>query len=212
MHPKVDEFIQNAQKWQEEMALLRSYMLDCPLVEEYKWKQPCYTFQKNNVVIIGPFKDSVVLGFFKGSLLSDFDNLLVKPGDNSQSTRMFRFTNVAEIIQLEAKIKAYVYEAIEIEKQGLKVELKKTEDYFFPDELLTKFEENKEFKEAFHLLTPGRQRAYLLHFSEAKQSATRTARIEKYFSRILKGKGINDCVCGLSKRMPNCDGSHKQLG
>lgn len=211
MNPNVDAFIQSAEKWQEEMALLRKILLDCPLMEEYKWKQPCYSFQKSNVVIIGPFKDSVVLGFFKGALLSDPENVLVKPGDNSQSTRMFRFTSVKQILELESTIKAYVYEAIEVEKSGLKIELKKTEDYNIPEELTAQFKKDPNLKEAFSKLTPGRKRAYLLHFSEAKQSATRTARIEKYTSRILKGKGINDCVCGLSKRMPNCDGSHKNL-
>lgn len=211
MNPNVDAFIQSAEKWQEEMALLREILLDCQLMEEYKWKQPCYSFQKSNVVIIGPFKDSVVLGFFKGALLSDPENVLVKPGDNSQSTRMFRFTNVKQILELESTIKAYVYEAIEVEKAGLKVELKKTEDYNIPEELTAQFEKDPKLKEAFFQLTPGRQRAYLLHFSEGKQSATRTARIEKYIPRILKGKGINDCVCGHSKRMPNCDGSHKYL-
>ena len=211
MNSNVDAFIQSAEKWQEEMALLRKILLDCALMEEYKWKQPCYSFQKSNVVIIGPFKDSVVLGFFKGALLSDPENLLVKPGDNSQSTRMFRFTSVKQILELESIIKAYVYEAIEVEKAGLKVELKKTADYNIPEELISQYEKDPKLKEAFSQLTPGRQRAYLLHFSEAKQSATRTARIEKYTSRILKGKGINDCVCGLSKRMPNCDGSHKNL-
>jgi uncharacterized protein YdeI (YjbR/CyaY-like superfamily) len=211
MNPNVDAFIQSAEKWQEEMALLRNILLDCSLMEEYKWKQPCYSFQNSNVVIIGPFKDFVVLGFFKGALLSDPENVLVKPGVNSQSTRMFRFTNVKQILELESIIKAYVYEAIEVEKAGLKVELKKTEDYNIPEELISQFEKDPKLKVAFSQLTPGRQRAYLLHFSEAKQSATRTARIEKYTSRILKGKGINDCVCGLSKRMPNCDGSHKNL-
>jgi uncharacterized protein YdeI (YjbR/CyaY-like superfamily) len=211
MNPNVDLFIQSAEKWQEEMALLRRILLDCSLVEEYKWKQPCYSFQRTNIVIIGPFKDSVVLGFFKGALLSDPENVLVKAGDNSQSTRMFRFTSVKQILELESTIKAYAYEAIELEKAGMKVELKKIEDYTIPEELTAQFGKDPNFKEAFSKLTPGRQRAYLLHFAEAKQSVTRTARIEKYTSRIMKGKGINDCVCGLSKRMPNCDGSHKNL-
>jgi uncharacterized protein YdeI (YjbR/CyaY-like superfamily) len=166
---------------------------------------------KSNVALIGSFKEFVSLSFFKGVLLADSENILHKPGENSQTVRMFKFTSASEIIQQEKTIKAYIYEAIEVEKTGVKVPLSKATELIFPDELLAKFEKNSAFKEAFSTLTPGRQRGYNLFFSDSKQSNTRIARIEKYEERILKGIGINDCVCGLSKRMPRCDGSHKQL-
>jgi uncharacterized protein YdeI (YjbR/CyaY-like superfamily) len=210
-HQTVEEYITNSNKWKVEMEILQSYLLDCGLNEALKWGVPCYMHNKSNVVLIGSFKEFVSLSFFKGVLLADSENLLHKPGENSQAVRMFKFTSASEIIQQEKTIKAYIYEAIEVEKTGVKVPLSKATDLTLPEELLAKFEKNSAFKEAFFTLTPGRQRGYNLFFSDSKQSNTRIARIEKYEERILKGIGINDCVCGLSKRMPRCDGSHKQL-
>lgn len=210
-HQTVEEYITNSNKWKVEMEILQSYLLDCGLNEALKWGVPCYMHNKSNVVLIGSFKEFVSLSFFKGVLLADSENLLHKPGENSQAVRMFKFTSASEIIQQEKTIKSYIYEAIEVEKTGVKVPLSKATDLTLPEELLTKFEKNSAFKEAFFTLTPRRQRGYNLFFSDSKQSNTRIARIEKYEERILKGIGINDCVCGLSKRMPRCDGSHKQL-
>lgn len=209
MNPQIDELIRNSKSWKHEMEALRNLLLQCGLNEEFKWRQPCYTFQGKNIAIIGAFKDYCGLAFFKGVLLQDEQKLLVAAGENLQSSRLFKFTTVDEIHAIEATIKAYIFEAIEIEKAGLKVEFKKSKHLDLPEELMQKMEAEPVFKAAFESLTPGRQRAYNLFFSGAKQSATRISRIEKYVDRILKGKGINDCVCGHSKRMPNCDGSHK---
>lgn len=212
LNPKVDIFLEEANQWQDELTQLRMIILDCGLTEELKWGHPCYTHSKKNVILLGGFKDFCTINFIKGVLLTDSENLLVKQGENSQSARAIKFTDVNQIIELEPTIKAYIFEAIEVEKAGLKVPYKKVKDLDIPDELTEKLEKDAAFKSAFNSLTPGRQKAYILHFSSAKQAKTRVDRIEKYTSRILKGKGINDCVCGLSKRMPNCDGSHKQLG
>jgi len=210
-HPQVDEFLRNAQKWPEELIQLRRIILDCGLTEEYKWQNPCYTFQGSNIIILGEFKEYCAFSFFKGVLLSDVEKLLVKPGENSQSTRLFKFKHVSEILHLEPIIKAYIFEALEIEKAGLKVELKSNSELDFPEELIQKMDVDSAFKKAFESLTPGRQRAYNMFFTSTQSSSTRKNRIEKYVGRILNGKGINDCVCELSKRMPNCDGSHKFL-
>ena len=209
MNPKVDDFLNNTTKWQPEIKQLRLLLLDCGLTEEFKWRMPCYCFQGNNVVLIGNFKEYCTLSFFKGILLQDSNSLLSKPGENSQSMRFFKFTNLEEIIEQQSIIKAYIYEAIEIEKAGLKVIFKSNTELELVEELQIALDKNPQLKTAFEALTPGRQRAYNLHFSEAKQSKTRETRIEKYTQRILNGKGINDCICGLSKKMPNCDGSHK---
>jgi uncharacterized protein YdeI (YjbR/CyaY-like superfamily) len=211
MNPKVDEYLGKAKKWQDELVKLREIVLDCQLVEELKWKVPCYTINGKNIVLIHAFKEYCALLFMKGSLLNDSKNILFQQTDNVQSGRQIRFTNIQEIIDLEADLKAYIFEAIEVEKAGLKVEYKKTEDFEMPEEFQIVLNENQAVKSAFEALTPGRQKGYLLHFSGAKQSATRCSRIENSIDRILKGKGLNDCTCGLSKRMPNCDGSHKQL-
>ena len=211
MNPKVDEFISKAQKWQEEVEILRMILLDCQLTEELKWGTPCYTFQNSNIVLIHTFKEYCALGFFNGALLSDTEGIMVKPGENTQSGRQIRFTNKGEIAKMEPILKAYLFEAIEVEKVGLKAEVKKSIDLVFPDELKTKFDSNAAFKTAFEALTPGRQRAYVIYFSDSKQSKTREARIEKYIQQILNGKGFNDCTCGLSQKMPSCDGSHKLL-
>lgn len=211
MNPKVDLYFDELQKWKPELEKLRMILLDCLLTEELKWGSPCYSFQKKNVILLGGFKDNCVISFIKGVLLNDEKGILIKPGENSQSVRFIRFTDVKQIIKLEPVIKAYIFEAIENEKAGKKVNLKKTSEYSIPEELEFKFKKSTALKKAFNALTPGRQRGYLLFFTAAKQSETRTARIEKYTDRILKGIGINDCVCGLSKKMPACDGSHKSL-
>jgi len=192
MNPKVDQFLSKAKKWPDELARLRTIVLDCGLTEEFKWYQPCYTFQNNNVAIISEFKDYCSLAFFKGALLSDASALLIRPGENTQSGRQLRFTNVAQINEIEPVIKAYLYEAIEVEKAGLTVSYKKTDEYNIPEELQNKFNTFPALKTAFEALTPGRQRAYILHFSAPKQSKTRESRIEKYIPQILNGKGLND--------------------
>ncbi len=211
MNPLVDQFLDKAKNWREEMEQLRKIVLDCGLIEELKWKQPCYTFQDTNILIISAFKEHCVLSFLKGALLSDTDGILLKPGENSQSVRFASFTSSKEIKKMQATLKAYIYEAIEIERAGLKVDFKESKDLVFPEELQHQFNTNPPFKKAFDSLTPGRQRAYNMFFTAAKQPQTRAARIEKYRQQILNGKGINDCTCGLSKKFPYCDGSHKNL-
>ncbi len=210
MNPKVEEYFANAKRWKNELLKLRSILLDCGLEEDYKWRNPCYTYRTNNIVIIGEFKDYCAFSFFKGVLLADTERLLHSPGENSQSVRMFRFTSLQEIVGLEATIKAYVYEALEVENAGLKVEKKDNTQLELIEELQQKMFKDEVFKVAFESLTPGRQRAYNMYFASAKQSKTRETRIESYTERILKGKGMLDCICGHSKRMPNCDGSHKE--
>lgn len=209
MNTKVDIFLTNTEIWQNELTELRRIVLDCGLTEDFKWNQPCYTYNKKNIVILSAFKNYCAVAFFKGVLLKDTEGIMFKHGEHSQTSRSIKYTDVQQILKQEQVIKAYLFEAVEIEKAGLKVEFKKTEDYEIPEELQIKFDENPKLEKAFKALTPGRQRAYLLHFSQAKQSQTRILRIDKYTGRILSGKGINDCVCGHSKRMPNCDGSHK---
>lgn len=210
-NPEVDTFLSNAKKWQREMAKLRTIVLDCGLKEELKWRQPCYTLQKSNVVLIGGFKEYCALTFFKGVLLYDKKRLLKKPGENTQSSRLIHFTSLQEIIDKETILKAYIQEAIDLEKAGVKPTLKATADFEIPEEFKSKLNEMPALQIAFDALTPGRQRAYILHFSGAKQSKTRASRVEKYTQRILDGIGLNDCTCGLSKKPPYCDGSHKQL-
>lgn len=190
--PEVDKFISKAKQWRPEFAKLRQFVLDCGLTEVIKWRQPCYTFNGANVVIIGGFKNYIALMFFKGVLLSDRGGLLVRAGPNSQSARQMRFMSVREIEAHEDVIKACVEEAIELERAGLKVKLKAISEHPRPDELEAKFKQNSELKKAFESLTPGRQRAYLLYFSQPKQSKTRVSRIEKCEQRILEGKGLRD--------------------
>jgi uncharacterized protein YdeI (YjbR/CyaY-like superfamily) len=211
MIPSVDEFLEKTNRWQAELTALRNMMLDCQLIETLKWGQPCYMFNKSNVIILGNFKESCIVSFIKGSLLSDTEKLLQKPSENTQGGRVLRFHSLQEIIENESIIKAYVFEAIEVEKAGLKIAPRDTSTEKVISELLQRFEENPNLKKAFEALTPGRQRAYNMFFEAAKQSSTRLNRIDSYTERILNKKGINDCVCGLSKRMPGCDGSHKQL-
>ncbi|MFC1618906.1 YdeI family protein [Candidatus Neomarinimicrobiota bacterium] len=192
MNPKVDEFLSKAKKWQEELAKLRAIVLDCQLTEELKWRQPCYTFENNNVLIISGFKEYCALNLFKGALLKDDHGILHQPGEHTQSGRQIRFTSVQEIVEMEPILKAYIYKAIEVEKAGLKVAFKDTSEYKMPEELQAKFDEIPAFRTAFEALTPGRQRAYLLYFSAPKQSKTRESRVEKYMQQILSGKGLND--------------------
>jgi len=192
MNPKVDFFFDKAEKWQAEFKQLRTIILDCGLTEELKWGQPCYTFQDSNIVLMHGFKEYCALLFFKGALLNDANDILIQQTENVQSARQIRFTNAKEIVKLKNILKAYIYEAIEVEKAGLKVPLKKTTEYRIPEEFQKKLDKSKALKTAFNALTPGRQRAYLLHFSSPKQSATRESRVEKSIPQILKGKGIND--------------------
>jgi len=211
MNSLVDDYLKKVKNWKDELTVLRSTVLESGLVEELKWRNPCYTFDGKNIVIIGGFKEFCVLSFFKGILLSDSEKILKQQGENTQSARIIPFTSVSEILLQKHTILAYIYEAVEIERQGLQVEFKKTTESDFPIELENKFKEILDFKEAFLALTPGRQRAYLLYFKAPVQSKTRDSRIDSSLLRIFYGKGINDCVCGLSKKMPGCDGSHKSL-
>ncbi|GFP75541.1 YdeI/OmpD-associated family protein [Clostridium fungisolvens] len=192
MNPKVDDFLSKAQKWQGEFEKLRMIILDCELNEELKWGKPCYTFDGKNIVLIHGFKEYCAILFIKGALLKDTNGILIQQTENVQAGRQIRFTNVQEIVEMENILKSYIYEAIEVEKAGLEVELKKNEDYLIPEELQDKFNEIPELKTAFEALTPGRQRAYIFYFSDAKQSKTRAARVEKYMQQILSGKGLND--------------------
>lgn len=192
MNPKVDEFLSKAKKWKEEFEKLRDIVLDCELTEDFKWMHPCYTFEKKNIVLIHGFKEYCALLFHKGALLKDTHGILIQQTENVQAARQIRFTNMQEIVEMEAILKAYIQEAIEVEKSGLEVNFKKTTDYTIPEELQNKFDENPALKTAFEALTPGRQRAYLHYFSEPKQSKTRESRIEKYKQQILDGKGLND--------------------
>lgn len=192
MNPKVDAYLSGVDKWREEFEALRAIILDLPLTEELKWGVPCYAFDKKNVVLIHGFKDYCAILFVKGALLKDADGVLIRQTENVQAARQIRFTQVGEIAQLEPVLKAYIAEAIEIEKSGRKVKLKAPSDFAMPEELQNKLDEAPALKAAFQALTPGRQRAYILHFSAPKQSKTREARIEKHTQSILDGKGLND--------------------
>jgi uncharacterized protein YdeI (YjbR/CyaY-like superfamily) len=192
MNPKVDFYFSKANKWQEEIRRLRTIVLGCGLTEELKWGCPCYTFQKTNIVLIHVFKEYCALLFFKGALLHDTEGILVQQTRNVQVARQIRFTNVREIVEMKPTLKAYIYEAIEVEKAGLKVNFKKATEFTIPEEFQNKLDENPALKIAFNALTPGRQKGYLLHFSAAKQSKTRESRVEKYIQQILNGKGLDD--------------------
>ncbi|CCU60963.1 YdeI/OmpD-associated family protein [Bacillus subtilis] len=191
-NPKVDEFLSKAKKWKEEFEKLRTIILDCELTEDFKWMHPCYTYNNKNVVLIHGFKEYCALLFHKGALLQDTDGILIQQTENVQAARQIRFTNVQEINELENILKAYIHEAIEVEKAGLKVEVNKNIELNIPEELQNKFDEIPALKTAFEALTPGRQRAYTLYFSQAKQSKTRESRVEKYVQKILDGKGLKD--------------------
>lgn len=192
MNPKVDWFFEKDTKWQNEYEKLRTIILDCGLIEELKWGCPCYTFENTNIVLIHGFKDYCALLFFKGALLNDPNGILIQQTKNVQSARQIRFTNVKEIVKMEKTLKSYVYEAIEVERAGLKVKLKKTTDFKIPEEFQRKLDKSAALKKAFYALTPGRQRAYIFYFSLAKQSKTREERVEKYVKKILNGKGLDD--------------------
>ncbi len=191
-NPKVDWFFNETTKWQKEYIALRRMILDCGLTEELKWGQPCYTFRRKNIVLIHGFKEYCALLFFKGALLKDDHGILIQQTANVQATRQIRFTGIREIVELESTLKAFVHQAIEVEKAGLKVPLKKTSDFTVPEEFQKKLDEIPALKAAFEALTPGRQRAYIFYFSQAKQSKTRESRIEKYIPKILEGKGRED--------------------
>ncbi|MTH17323.1 DUF1801 domain-containing protein [Flavobacterium sp. LC2016-01] len=192
MNPKVDFFFDKAVKWQEELELMRTIALECQLTEELKWGNSCYMYQDSNVVLIHAFKEYCAFLFFKGALMKDTDGILIQQSENVQAARHIRFTNLKEIVDLKPVLKTYIYQAIEIEKAGLKVNLKKTSDFPVSEEFQKKLNEDSELKKAFEALTPGRQRAYLLHFSQPKQAKTREARVEKHTQNILDGKGLND--------------------
>lgn len=192
MNPNVNFYFEKAKQWQEELETLRILINDCGLTEELKWGTPCYTLEKSNIVLIHTFKDYCAILFFKGALLKDTAGILIQQSKNVQAARQMRFRNVRDILEQEPLIKTYIKEAIEIEKAGLKVDFKKTEEYPVPEEFKQKLEEIPVLKTAFEALTPGRQRAYLLHFSAPKQSTTRQSRIEKCMEQILNGKGLND--------------------
>ena len=192
MNPKVEVFLSKTKKWRNEFERLRSIILDCGLTEEYKWMHPCYTFQGSNIVLIHGFKEYCAILFFKGVLLHDEKGILIQQTKNVQAGRQIRFTNIKEIVKIEKILKAYIYEAIELEKAGLKVKMMKTSDFKIPEEFQLKLNEMPALKTAFESLTPGRQRAYIFYFSQAKQSKTRASRIDKYIRQILDGKGLND--------------------
>jgi uncharacterized protein YdeI (YjbR/CyaY-like superfamily) len=192
LNPKVDAFLSREKKWPQEFKKLREIILDCGLTEELKWGVPCYTFEKNNIVLIHGFKDYCAILFPKGALLKDPEHILIIQTENVQAARQVRFTNVQQIERLGPIVKDYVKEAIEVEKAGLKVDFKKTEEFAMPEEFQEYLHEMPDLKTAFEALTPGRQRAYLLYFSAPKQSKTRVGRIEKSIQRIFEGKGVND--------------------
>ncbi|MBV8280073.1 MAG: YdeI family protein [Verrucomicrobia bacterium] len=192
MNPQVDVFLATAKKWQQEMGKLRKIILSCGLTEESKWGKPCYTFQDKNVVIIQGFKEYCALLFCKGALLKDANSILIQQTENVQAARQIRFTSLPEIVKMQPIVKAYIHEAIDVEKAGLDVSYKKTSEFTVPKELQNKLDQMPALKQAFEALTPGRQRGYLLYFSAPKQSKTRDSRIEKCMQQILKGQGLND--------------------
>ncbi|UII29575.1 YdeI family protein [Fulvivirga ulvae] len=192
MNSKVDWFFNKDTEWQKEYKKLRAIALDCGLTEELKWGVPCYTYRNSNVVLIHGFKEYCAFLFHKGVLLEDAEGILIQQTENVQSARQVRFTNLRQITEMESILKAYIYEAIEVEKAGLKVEMKKTSEFNMPEEFQKALDEKAGLKDAFEALTPGRQRGYLLHFSQPKQSKTRVSRIEKCMPHIFEGKGLND--------------------
>ncbi|AXY72759.1 hypothetical protein D3H65_01690 [Paraflavitalea soli] len=191
MNPKVDFYFGKG-NWQKELEQLRTIVLSCGLNEELKWGTPCYTYENSNIVLLHVFKEYCAVLFFKGALLADPNGILVQQSKNVQAARQMRFTHVKEIVAQKAILKAYIYEAIEVEKAGLKVKLKKTADFIVAEEFQKQLDKRPALKKAFEALTPGRQKGYLLHFSSAKQSKTRESRVEKSIPQILKGKGLDD--------------------
>jgi uncharacterized protein YdeI (YjbR/CyaY-like superfamily) len=211
MKDEVDVYLNDLKKWQAELKMLREIILECGLTEDFKWMHPCYTDKGKNIVLIHGFKNYCAILFNKGSLLKDPKSILVQQTENTQFGRQIRFTDLSEIEVRRSVIKQYIKEAIHNERSNIPVPTKQTAEYEVPEELMQKFEEQPSLEKAFNKLTPGRQRGYLLHFGQPKQSKTIIARIDKNAERILNGFGLNDCVCGHSKRMPNCDGSHNKL-
>jgi uncharacterized protein YdeI (YjbR/CyaY-like superfamily) len=191
-NPKVDWYFDKAKQWQAEIKKLRSIALDCGLTEDLKWGCPCYTLQGVNIVLIHTFKEYCALLFFKGALFKDPEGILVQQTKNVQFARQIRFASLKQINAMKAAVKAYIHEAIAVEKSGVKIELKKTSEFEMPEEFINKLDEDPDLKAAFDALTPGRQRGYLLYFASAKQAKTRAARIEKYTQQILAGKGLDD--------------------
>lgn len=208
MNPEVNELFKDAPRWNSELNFLRALVLQAPLVEEVKWGQPCYTHEGRNIAILGGFKNYFVLSLMKGALIPDPQGLLSKPGPNSVEGRWMKFTSMAGVEAAAPYVLDYLLAAIEADQRGLRIE-KPANEFAVPPELESAYEVTPGLREAFDALTVGRQRAYLMFFTAAKQSATVTARIEKFTLRILRKKGMNDCVCGHSKKMPGCDGSHK---
>lgn len=211
MNQDVNKYLTNLKKWKAELTKLREIIVECGLHEDFKWMHPCYTDQGKNIVLIHGFKNYCAILFHKGVLLKDSENILIQQTEHVQSARQIRFTDLPEIIRLEPIIKQYIIEAVGIEQAGIPIEKKKTSDFKIPKELEKKFNDHPDFKKAFTNLSDGRKRGYLLHFNKPKQAKTKISRIEKNMERIKDGYGLNDCTCGLSKRKPNCDGSHKQL-
>ncbi len=191
-NPKVDWFFTTAKKWRVELEKLRTIVLGCDLTEELKWGVPCYTLQKSNIVLIHAFNDYCALLFFKGALLNDANGILIQQTKNTQASRQIRFTDPGEILEMETIVKAYIQEAIEVDKSGVKVAFKQTSEFTIPEEFQSKLDASPVLKAAFDALTPGRRRAYLLYFSAAKQAKTRESRVEKCMRRILDGKGLDD--------------------
>lgn len=209
MNQDVTKYINRSKQWKDELTVIREILLDAGLTEEYKWAAPCYTYNAKNVLMVQPFKEYFALGFFNGAALTDPKGLLVKPGEHTRFGRQLKLTDSQDIVKKAAIIKKFIKEAITKDASTpIKAEATPVIEV---EELKVVFKKNAALKKAFESLTPGRQRGYLIFFSAAKHSETRFARIEKYTNQILCGKGITDCTCGLSKRMPICDGSHKLL-
>jgi uncharacterized protein YdeI (YjbR/CyaY-like superfamily) len=209
MNPKVDTYLSGLKEWKKEVELLREILLATELEEEFKWSRPCYTYNGKNIVGIATLKEHCALNIFNGASLSDPNGILIIPGEHTQSGRWMKFDSVANINKHTKLIKSFIKQAIELEVNGVKLIKTKPLALPLPAELETIFKKDSKLKKAFYALTPGRQRAYLIYFSGTKNAQTIINRIEKYTPKILCGKGFNDCTCGLSKRMPNCDGSHK---
>ena len=209
MNPKVDTYISGLKNWRDEVELLREILLSTNLEEDFKWSRPCYTYNGKNILGIATLKEHCALNIFNGASLSDPNEILIIPGEHSQSARWMKFETKGAINKHAKIIKAFVKEAIELEASGVKKIKTNTPKLDCPEELENIFKKDAKLKTAFYALTPGRQRAYLIYFTAPKQSETRTTRIKKYAPKILCGKGFNDCTCGFSKRMPTCDGSHK---
>lgn len=211
MISNTDAYFNRLQLWKAELLAIRTILLEIPLQESIKWGNACYSREGKNIVILQPFKNYLALGFFKGALISDTYELLVKPGQHTQAARQLRIESVADVQQKELAIRQYVQQAIVIEQKAIVVPSVDSPAGVFPEEWASRLSATPALAKAFHQLTPGRQRAYQIYFSAPQQSATRERRIDKMIPLILCGKGINDCTCGLSKKMPYCDGSHKQL-